>query len=76
MPGTPLPAVESPLAPALFKIINGRPTPEELAAVAALLTALVPPPAVAGRDAPADPGPSARWDRSDILPPTSWAARP
>ncbi|MFD7257566.1 acyl-CoA carboxylase epsilon subunit [Streptomyces sp. NPDC059874] len=78
MSGPSVPALEGALAPTLFKIINGSPTPEELAAVAALVAALAatrPTAGTAGPAAPAETGPAARWDHSDILPPTSWAAR-
>ncbi|WP_330301216.1 acyl-CoA carboxylase subunit epsilon [Streptomyces sp. NBC_00503] len=71
--GTSVPALEGPLAPTLFKIIKGSPTQEQLAAVATLLTVLAALPD-ARPEAPAEPGPAARWDRSEILPPASWAA--
>ncbi|MEU9305150.1 acyl-CoA carboxylase subunit epsilon [Streptomyces sp. NPDC048269] len=70
MSGTTAPALEGPLAPALFEIINGSPTPEELAAVAALLTVLT---TRSPEPVPPEP-PAARWDRSELLPPSSWAA--
>ncbi|MCX4446046.1 acyl-CoA carboxylase epsilon subunit [Streptomyces sp. NPDC087866] len=69
------PALQGPLGTALFKVIRGAPSPEELAAVTALLTALT----AAGHD---DPGPVRRaapaavWDRPDSFPPASWMARP
>ncbi|MCB5183443.1 acyl-CoA carboxylase epsilon subunit [Streptomyces antimicrobicus] len=65
------PALEGPLAPTLFKIINGRPTPEELAAVAALVAALT------SRHTDGDAAPAAdaaRWERPGLLPPASWQA--
>ncbi|WP_328930637.1 acyl-CoA carboxylase subunit epsilon (plasmid) [Streptomyces sp. NBC_00190] len=70
MSGTTAPALDGPLAPSLFKIINGRPTPEELAVVAALVTVLT-----ARAPEPAPTEQAARWDRSELLPPSSWAAR-
>ncbi|WP_329448395.1 acyl-CoA carboxylase subunit epsilon (plasmid) [Streptomyces sp. NBC_01426] len=73
MSGTSAPALQGPLAPPLFTIISGSPTPEELAAVTALLTLLTTPPDT-GPAGPAEPGPAARWDRSDLPPPASWAA--
>ncbi|MBW5481639.1 acyl-CoA carboxylase subunit epsilon [Streptomyces bambusae] len=72
--------MEGPLAPTLFKIINGRPTPEELAAVAALVAALTARQEAGhagyagcggGDDAE---GRSARWQRPELLPPASWQA--
>ncbi|MFF4324419.1 acyl-CoA carboxylase epsilon subunit [Streptomyces sp. NPDC001568] len=69
--GAATPVLDGPLAPALFKVINGRPTPEELAAVAALIAALTaahhgPARATADRAAP--------WQPSGLLPPASWQA--
>lgn len=70
------PALEGPLGPALFRVIGGNPTPEEVAAVAALLTALTVPPAEAAAEAAADRAPApARWHRPAAPPPASWRAR-
>ncbi|MFF1646914.1 acyl-CoA carboxylase subunit epsilon [Streptomyces sp. NPDC058240] len=69
-----VPALEGPLGSALFKVIKGAPTPEELAAVTALLTAL----STAGRgntDTARETAPVAVWDRPDAFPPASWMAR-
>ncbi|WP_185922031.1 acyl-CoA carboxylase epsilon subunit, partial [Streptomyces sp. WAC06614] len=58
--------------------INGRPTPEELAAVAALVAALTSrqadgdAPTAATDDPAADT--AARWERPGLLPPASWQA--
>ncbi|MEV5605215.1 acyl-CoA carboxylase epsilon subunit [Streptomyces sp. NPDC052299] len=68
------PPLQGPLGTALFKVIRGAPSPEELAAVAALLTALT----AAGRDEPGpvrEAAPAAVWDRPDTFPPASWMAR-
>ncbi|MEU9031359.1 acyl-CoA carboxylase epsilon subunit [Streptomyces sp. NPDC048383] len=69
--GPATPVLDGPLAPALFKVINGRPTPEELAAVAALIAALT-----AAHDGPARPAAdrAAPWQPSGLLPPASWQA--
>ncbi|MFJ4283504.1 acyl-CoA carboxylase epsilon subunit [Streptomyces massasporeus] len=74
MSGKPAaPALGGPLAPALFRVVNGSPTPEELAAVAALVAAIM---ADADRSGPA-PGPRTptRWHRPEAPPPASWQAR-
>ncbi|MET9607001.1 acyl-CoA carboxylase epsilon subunit [Streptomyces sp. NPDC006512] len=65
------PVLDGPLAPALFKVINGRPTPEELAAVAALIAALT-----AAHEGTAHPAAdrTAPWQPSPLLPPASWQA--
>ncbi|MFE0100175.1 acyl-CoA carboxylase subunit epsilon [Streptomyces sp. NPDC059009] len=67
----PAPALEGPLAPTLFKVIHGSPTPEELAAVVALLTALT---AGAPPNGEEDRGATARWTRAEATPPSSWKA--
>ncbi|WP_410539862.1 acyl-CoA carboxylase epsilon subunit [Streptomyces sp. KL2] len=64
-------ALEGPLGPVLFKVISGSPAPEELAAVAALLTALSAP-LPSGRAA--RPVAPAMWRRPCVPPPASWAA--
>ncbi|WP_153461205.1 acyl-CoA carboxylase subunit epsilon [Streptomyces kaniharaensis] len=71
MSGETVPVLEGPLGPALIRVISGSPTPEELAAVAVLLSTRTP---TADRDRAAPP-PAARWEAGDILPPASWAAR-
>ncbi|MEU5537279.1 acyl-CoA carboxylase epsilon subunit [Streptomyces sp. NPDC020362] len=72
----PAPALEGPLGPALFRVIGGNPTPEEVAAVAALLTALATAPAEGTADPAADRDPApARWHRPEAPPPGSWRAR-
>ncbi|MCX5203685.1 acyl-CoA carboxylase subunit epsilon [Streptomyces sp. NBC_00237] len=75
----PVPVLEGPLGPALFKVIRGVPTPEELAVVTALLTALSTPGAESGEGAASSRGrtsaPAATWDLPDALPPASWMAR-
>ncbi|MGW2255865.1 acyl-CoA carboxylase epsilon subunit [Kitasatospora sp. NPDC001660] len=70
MSGETASVLEGPLGPALFRVISGSPTPEELAAIAVLLGTRG-----RGRDASADPAPAARWEASGVLPPASWAAR-
>lgn len=67
------PALEGPLGPSLFKVISGCPTPEELAVVTALLSALSV--ATTAPDGPeAEPAPAA-WGRPEAFPPVSWMAR-
>ncbi|MFE6700416.1 acyl-CoA carboxylase epsilon subunit [Streptomyces sp. NPDC057718] len=70
------PALQGPLSSTLFKVIRGCPSPEELAAVAALLTALsasaAPPAADAGAGRSGD---AADWGRPEGFPPVSWMAR-
>ncbi|MFD8084077.1 acyl-CoA carboxylase epsilon subunit [Kitasatospora sp. NPDC059722] len=68
MPGETASVLEGPLGPALFRVISGSPTAEELAAIAVLLSTRA-----AARD-PADPAPAARWEAGGVLPPASWAA--
>ncbi|MFD7901678.1 acyl-CoA carboxylase epsilon subunit [Kitasatospora sp. NPDC057904] len=68
MPGETASVLEGPLGPALFRVISGSPTAEELAAIAVLLSTRAP-----ARD-PADPAPPARWEAGGVLPPASWAA--
>ncbi|AOR36998.1 hypothetical protein BFF78_09670 [Streptomyces fodineus] len=67
---------EGPLGPALFRVIGGNPTPEEVAAVAALVTALAVGRAEGAGETPAgrEPAP-ARWHRPAATPPASWRAR-
>ncbi|MGH4028485.1 acyl-CoA carboxylase subunit epsilon [Actinomycetota bacterium Odt1-20B] len=67
----PAPALEGPLAPALFKVIHGSPTPEELAAVVALLTALTAGATPNEEEARAG---TARWHRPEAMAPASWQA--
>lgn len=71
---------EGALGPALFRVVDGSPTPEEVAAVAALLTALATAPAesaaetASGTEDALEPAP-ARWHRPAAPPPSSWRAR-
>ncbi|MET7378767.1 acyl-CoA carboxylase epsilon subunit [Streptomyces sp. NPDC005526] len=76
MSGTPAPpALRGPLGPALFRVIGGSPTPEEVAVVAALVTALMTAaPDGAGPAPEPEPAP-ARWRRAGTPPPASWRAR-
>ncbi|MCX4807342.1 acyl-CoA carboxylase epsilon subunit [Streptomyces sp. NPDC058682] len=67
-----VPALDGPFDPTLFTVINGCPTPEELAAVTALLTVVR---AAASASASAIETPPATWDRPDAFPPASWMAR-
>jgi hypothetical protein len=71
-----VPVLEGPLGPSLFKVLRGRPTPEELAAVAALLGALSASEATGARAQPKthEPAPAA-WGRREAFPPVSWRAR-
>lgn len=70
------PALQGPLSSTLFKVIRGCPSPEEIAAVTALLTALsasaAPPAADAGA---ARTGDTADWGRPEGFTPVSWMAR-
>ncbi|MGC9498909.1 acyl-CoA carboxylase epsilon subunit [Streptomyces sp. WG7] len=62
---------DGPLGPTLYKVVRGTPSAEELAVVAALLSAL----AAGAEEASADRGPAtrrARWIRPEPVPPTSW----
>ncbi|ATW50996.1 acyl-CoA carboxylase subunit epsilon [Streptomyces xantholiticus] len=70
------PALEGPLGPSLFKVISGCPTPEELAAVTALLSALSTTAATSAAGDPEtdEPAPAA-WGRPEAFPPASWMAR-
>ncbi|MEU9570629.1 acyl-CoA carboxylase epsilon subunit [Streptomyces massasporeus] len=74
------PPFEGPLGPALFRVVGGSPTPEEVAAVATLLTALATAPAesaaetAAGTEDALEPAP-AHWHRPAAPPPASWRAR-
>ncbi|MEU9375639.1 acyl-CoA carboxylase subunit epsilon [Streptomyces sp. NPDC048255] len=69
------PLVRTPPVPTLLTVVHGRPTPEELAAVTAVLIASA---------RPADDGPEPRtgragwadWARPADGPAQSWAARP
>ncbi|MEE1785656.1 acyl-CoA carboxylase subunit epsilon [Streptomyces sp. SP17BM10] len=70
MPGESASALEGPLGPALFRVIGGSPTPEELAAIAVLLSARA-----SARDTADDRAPAARWEAGEVIPPASWAAR-
>ncbi|MEU6231442.1 acyl-CoA carboxylase epsilon subunit [Kitasatospora sp. NPDC047058] len=76
-PGTLAPALAGPLAPTLFRVIAGNPGPEELAAIAALLSvrAAAARPAPAPASAPTS-APPARWERSARRPAASWASPP
>ncbi|MFJ9890472.1 acyl-CoA carboxylase epsilon subunit [Streptomyces sp. NPDC091287] len=72
----PISPLDGPLGDGLLKVISGSPSPEELAVVVALLTALA---ADGGAAAPADDGrgaPPVRagWSRRDGGSPCSWAA--
>ncbi|MBM7056850.1 acyl-CoA carboxylase epsilon subunit [Streptomyces durocortorensis] len=70
------PALQGPLSSTLFKVIRGCPSPEELAAVAALLTALSASAAPPAADADAGrSGDAAGWGRPEGFPPVSWMAR-
>ncbi|MEU2800536.1 MULTISPECIES: acyl-CoA carboxylase subunit epsilon [unclassified Streptomyces] len=70
------PALQGALAPALFKVISGCPSPEELAAVTALLTALSASAAGPASDVAATrPVATADWGRPEGCTPVSWAAR-
>ncbi|UYQ64844.1 acyl-CoA carboxylase epsilon subunit [Streptomyces peucetius] len=70
------PALEGPLGPSLFKVISGCPTPEELAVVTALLSALTASAATTAPDGSKAPGPApAAWGRPETFPPVSWMAR-
>ncbi|MFE2409411.1 acyl-CoA carboxylase epsilon subunit [Kitasatospora sp. NPDC059408] len=74
MPGETASVLEGPLGPALFRVISGSPTAEELAAIAVLLsTRAAAQDSATARD-PADPAPPARWEAGGVLPPASWAA--
>ncbi|MFF3285512.1 acyl-CoA carboxylase epsilon subunit [Streptomyces sp. NPDC003023] len=71
-----VPVSEIPSDPSLFKVIRGRPTPEELAALAALLGALTAPVATGAVADPRAHGPvPAAWGRRESFPPMSWMAR-
>ncbi|MGC9441196.1 acyl-CoA carboxylase epsilon subunit [Streptomyces sp. WG5] len=62
---------DGPLGPTLYKVVRGTPTAEELAVVAALLSAL----AAGSGEASAERGPAprrARWTRPELVPPMSW----
>ncbi|MGW0337649.1 acyl-CoA carboxylase subunit epsilon [Streptomyces sp. NPDC003011] len=61
---------DGPLGPALFKVVSGSPSAEELAAVTAVLTALAARTVPAPRPARADAG----WRRPHRFPPVSWRA--
>lgn len=76
MTATEVPPLDGPMGPALFRVIRGRPTPEEIAAVTAVLTTLTL--SRSGESGPAQDGESpAGWDRVDArsFPPTSWRGR-
>ncbi|MGW7097566.1 acyl-CoA carboxylase epsilon subunit [Streptomyces sp. NPDC054874] len=65
-------AIDGPLGPSLLKVISGVPSAEELAAVAALLTALS---RTAGTGAEGDPVPQpADWNRAAHFSQVSWMA--
>ncbi|MCZ4123384.1 acyl-CoA carboxylase subunit epsilon [Streptomyces sp. H39-S7] len=70
------PSLDGPTAPALFRVVKGRPTPEELAAVTAVLTTLSVSRAGGPGQVPDGESP-AGWDRLDArsFPPTSWRVR-
>lgn len=68
MPGETASLLEGPLGPALFRLVSGSPTPEELAAIAVLLGARA-----TARGPAAEPAPAARWEAGGLLPPASWA---
>lgn len=61
--------LEGPLGPVLFKVISGSPAPEELAAVAALLTTLS---TTLSPGKGTRPAASATWRRPSVLPSASW----
>ncbi|WP_156725389.1 acyl-CoA carboxylase epsilon subunit [Streptomyces apocyni] len=69
-------ALEGPLGPSLLRVIEGKPTPEELAAVAMVLMA-----ASLRASQPTDPDAGmtvpARWQRAGVTSslPGSWMAR-
>ncbi|WP_326767613.1 acyl-CoA carboxylase subunit epsilon [Streptomyces sp. NBC_01591] len=66
-------ALQDPPGPASVRVVNGAPTPEELAAVTVVLTALQ-----GGEESAPEPQPTAAtWRRAgaDTFPPVSWRAR-
>ncbi|MEU6955990.1 acyl-CoA carboxylase subunit epsilon [Streptomyces sp. NPDC045714] len=72
----PISPFDGPLGDGLLKVISGSPSPEELAAVVALLTVLA---GEGGAAAPPDDGRGAvpvraGWARREGGPPCSWAA--
>ncbi|MEU8516977.1 acyl-CoA carboxylase epsilon subunit [Kitasatospora sp. NPDC048722] len=69
MPDETASVLEGPLGDALFRVISGSPTPEELAAIAVLLSTRA-----TARGPAAGPAPAARWEAGGVLPPASWAA--
>ncbi|WP_328788060.1 acyl-CoA carboxylase subunit epsilon [Streptomyces sp. NBC_00273] len=65
------PVVRTPSTPALLTVVRGRPTPEELAAVTAVLLASAP----LAHNGPQPGAPErARWARPADGPTPSWAA--
>ncbi|MFE9701901.1 acyl-CoA carboxylase subunit epsilon [Streptomyces sp. NPDC005930] len=70
MPSVPE-VFEGPLGPAVFRIVRGSPSAEELAALTALLTSL----AATDSDDGAPPARAAVWRRPELFPPVSWRAR-